>query len=101
MNIVASAALLIMMRRRVGLERLGRTTAIVARIVVAGAIAAGAGFLTWYALDDWLGRSTGAQLLSLSAGLAVAGLVYAGAAWALRVRELEALLLLRARREES
>jgi putative peptidoglycan lipid II flippase len=100
-NIVASAALLFMMRRRVGLEQLARTTIIVARIVVAGAVAAGAGFLTWYALDDWLGRATLEQLLSLSTGLAVAGLVYAGAAWALRVRELEALLLLRARREES
>jgi putative peptidoglycan lipid II flippase len=100
-NIVGSAALLIMMRRRVGLENFGRTAAVVARIVLAGAVAAGAGFLTWYALDEWLGRATLAQLLSLSAGLAVAGLVYAGGAWALRVRELEALLLLRARREES
>ena len=100
-NIVGAAALLVMMRRRVGLDHVGRATGVVARIVVAGVVAAGTGFLVWYGLDSWLGRSTVAQLLSLSAALVVAGLTYAGAAWALRVRELESLLLLRARREAS
>ena len=41
-----------------------------------------------------------AQLLSLGAGFAVAGLAYVGAARALGLRELEALLLLRARRDD-
>jgi putative peptidoglycan lipid II flippase len=100
-NVVGAAALLFMMRRRVGLERAGRTAGIVARIVLAGVVAAGAGLLVWYGLDSWLGRAVVAQLLSLSAGLAAAGLVYAGVAWALRVRELESLLLLRARREAA
>jgi hypothetical protein len=89
-----------MMRRRIGLERVGRTTGALARIALAGAVGAGAGLLVWYGLDDWLGRSVGAQLVSLSAALATAGLVYAGAARALGIRELEALLLLRAPREE-
>ena len=99
-NVVASVTLLAMMRRRIGLEHVARTMGVVLRIVVAGTVAAGAGFLAWYGLDSWLERSLGAQLLSLSAGLIVAGLVYAAAARALAVRELETLLLLRARREE-
>ncbi|MEX2613926.1 MAG: murein biosynthesis integral membrane protein MurJ, partial [Gaiellaceae bacterium] len=99
-NVVAAVMLLVMMRRRIGLEHVGRTVGVVLRIAAAGVLAAAAGFLAWYGLDAWLGRSVGAQLLSLTAGLVVAGLVYAGAARALGVRELEALLLLRARREE-
>jgi hypothetical protein len=89
-----------MMRRRIGLEHVGRTIAVVGRIAVAGAVSAGAAFAVWYGLDAWLGRSLGAQLVSVAAGLAAAGLVYVGAARVLGIRELEALLLLRARREE-
>jgi putative peptidoglycan lipid II flippase len=99
-NVAASVTLLVMMRRRIGLEHVGRTMGVVLRIVLAGIVAAGAGFLAWYGLDSWFERSLGAQLLSLIAGLVVAGLVYAAAARALAVRELETLLLLRARREE-
>ena len=99
-NIAASAALIFMMRRRVGLEPVAHTAVVVGRIVVASAIAAGAAFAVWYGLDEWLGRGTAAQLVSVGAALLTAGLVYAGAARALRIRELEALLLLRARREE-
>ena len=99
-NVVAAAALLFMMRRRVGLEQVSQTIGVVARIVAAGAIAAGAAFLVWYGLDDVLGRSLGAQFASVSSSLVAAGLVYAGAARALGIRELEALLLLRSRREE-
>jgi hypothetical protein len=90
----------VMMRRRVGLENVGRTIGAVARIVLAASVAAGVGFLAWYGLDDALGRSVGSQLVSLTVALAAAGVVYAGAAWALGIRELEALLLLRAPRED-
>jgi putative peptidoglycan lipid II flippase len=100
-NIVASAVLLIMMRRRVGLEHLGRTVAVVLRVTVCSVIAAGLSFAVWYGADSLLGEGTLAQLLSLGAGIAVAGLAYVGAARLLGLRELEALLLLRARREDS
>jgi putative peptidoglycan lipid II flippase len=100
-NIAAAAVLLVMMRRRVGLERVGQTVGVVTRIVVAGALAAGAAFLVWYVLDEWLGRSTGAQIVSVGSALLATGVVYAGAARALGIRELEALLLLRSRREEA
>jgi putative peptidoglycan lipid II flippase len=90
-----------MMRRRVGLEHVGRTLGVVARVAVAAALAAGAAFLTWYGLDNLLGESVVAQILSLGAAFVVGGLVYVGAARALGLRELEALLLLRAQRPEA
>jgi putative peptidoglycan lipid II flippase len=99
-NIVAAATLLTMMKRRVGIEPVARTALVVVRITLASAIAAAAAFATWYGLDEWLGRSTGAQLVSVGSALVATALVYAGAARALGIRELEALLLLRARREE-
>ena len=100
-NVVGAATLLVLMRRRVGLEPLSRSGAVVGRIALAGALAAGTAFAVWYGLDDWLGRSAGAQVVSVGAALVAAGLAYAGAARVLGVRELEALLLLRARREDS
>ena len=97
-NILGAATLLVVMRRRVGLEHVGRTLAAVARIAFAGAVGAASAFGVWYGLDEWLGRSTLAQVVSLGAALVVAGLVYAGVARLLGIRELKALLLLRARR---
>ncbi len=99
-NVVAATVLLVMMRRRVGLEHVGRTLAVVARVAVAGAVSAGLAYATWYGLDQVLGEGVVAQILSLGAAFAVGGLVYVGLARALGLRELEALLLLRARRED-
>jgi putative peptidoglycan lipid II flippase len=99
-NVVAAAVLLVLMRRRVGLEHVGRTVGVVLRIAAAAVAAAAAAFGVWYALDEWLGRSLGGQVTSVGTGLLAAALVYAGAARALRVRELETLLLLRSRREK-
>jgi putative peptidoglycan lipid II flippase len=99
-NVFAAGALLVMMRRRLGLEHVGRTIAVVLRVLAASLLAAVAAYLVWYGLDDWLGRSLGAEVVSVGAGLAAAGLVYFVVARALGLRELEALLLLRARREE-
>ena len=99
-NVVASIVLLVMMRRRVGLEHVGRTLGIVARVAIAGAIAAGLSYAAWYGVDSVLGDGFVGQLLSLGAGFAVVGLVYVGLARALGLRELEALLLLRSRRDD-
>jgi putative peptidoglycan lipid II flippase len=98
-NVVGSSVLLVMMRRRIGLEHVSRTLGVVLRIAVVGVLAAAAAFGTWYLLDEWLGRALVAQILSLGCGFAAAGLVYLGLARMLGLRELEALLLLRARRE--
>jgi putative peptidoglycan lipid II flippase len=96
-NVVASAVLIVMMHRRVGLEHLGRTFAVVLRVTACSVVAAGLSYGVWYAADAALGEGVFAQLLSLGAGLAVAVLAYLGAARVLGLRELEALLLLRAR----
>jgi len=100
-NVVASGVLLVMMRRRIGLEHLGRTLGVVAQVAAAGLLAAGAAYGAWYVLDASLGASPLAQTLSLGAGFAAGGLVYLGAARALGLREIEALLLLRARRDDT
>ena len=99
-NVVAATVLLVMMRRRVGLEHVGRTLGVVGRIAVAAALAAGASYGVWRGLDSVLGAELFAQLVALGAGLAAAGLVYVALARALGLRELEALLLLRARRDD-
>jgi putative peptidoglycan lipid II flippase len=97
-NIVASAVLLVMMRRRLGLEHVGRTLRIVLRVLFAGVVAAALAYVTWLGLDDVLGQGFVAQLVSLGSALAVGGLAYVGLARVLGLRELEALLLLRAGR---
>jgi putative peptidoglycan lipid II flippase len=99
-NIAAAVTLLTMMKRRVGIEPIAKSALVIVRILLAGAIAAGAALAVWYGLDEWLGRSTGAQVVSVGSALIAAGLVYAGAARLLGIRELEALLLLRSRRDE-
>ena len=100
-NVVAATVLLVMMRRRVGLEHVGRTLGVVGargrrRSASPPACVVGAG------TGSTRCSATGvvAQLVSLGAGLAVGGLVYLALARALGLRELEALLLLRARRDE-
>jgi len=67
------------------------------RIAVAAALAGAAAFAVWKPLDGAFGRSTLDQLASLGPALGVALLVYFGAARALRVREMQALLSLRSR----
>jgi putative peptidoglycan lipid II flippase len=99
-NVVAAGVLLVMMRRRIGLEHVGRTLAVVGRVAAAGAVSAGAAFAVWYGLDELVGRGLAGQVVSLGAAFAVGALVYLGLARALGLRELEALLLLRARRDD-
>jgi putative peptidoglycan lipid II flippase len=100
-NVVAAVVLLVLLRRRVGLEHVARTGGVVVRIAVAAVAAAAVAFVVWYGVDDWLGRSLGAQVVSMASALAGGALVYAGAARALRIRELETLLLLRSRRPDE
>ena len=64
---------------------------------MASAGAAGAAFAVWYGLDELLGRSLGAQIVSV--GAASWRLPAPTSAWRLliRVRELQTLLSLRRR----
>ena len=61
------------------------------------AVVAVVAFGIWWPIDHALGRSIGAQLVSLDAALAASIAVYLGCCRLLGVRELEALLTLRSR----
>ena len=96
-NIAGTAALLELLRRRLGLIEFGETARAFVKIVAASAVLAVVSYFVWRGLDDGLGRSVAAQIVSL--GLAIVGGVaaYALACRTLNVHELRALLALRRR----
>jgi putative peptidoglycan lipid II flippase len=96
-NLAGTAALLVVLRRRLGRLDGRAMVASYARAILASAGAAGAAFAVWYGLDAALGRSLGAQIVSLGTALAVSVGVFLAAARILDMRELDALRLLRRR----
>jgi putative peptidoglycan lipid II flippase len=96
-NIAGTAALLVLMRRRIGGIEAAKTASATARIVVASAAVAGVAYGVWEPLDSALGRSFGGQAASLGLALAAAGAAYLGVCRIAGVRELEAVLSLRSR----
>ena len=96
-NIAGTAALLVLLRRRVGRIHFGEVAASSWRIVVAAALAGAAAFGVWYGLDDALGRGLLGQIGALVLGLTVAAAVYLGACRLLHVRELDTILSLTSR----
>ena len=96
-NIAGTAALLLIMRSRLGRIDFGAVTASFVRVTVASVVAAAVAFGVWKELDDAFGRSLAGQLGSLVPALAAAVAVYLGLARLLRVREMQALLSLRSR----
>jgi peptidoglycan biosynthesis protein MviN/MurJ (putative lipid II flippase) len=98
-NIAGSAALFVLLRRRLGSLDLRESASAFARIVAASVVAGAVGYAVWRGLDKELGRSTAAQIVSVGTGLFAATAVYGLACRVLGVRELRALLLLRRRSE--
>ena len=96
-NIAGTAALLVVFRQRLGRIDGKAMSSSYARISVASAAAAGAGFGAWFALDELFGRSLGAQVASVGLALVAATGAYFLAARVLAVRELATLLSLRRR----
>jgi putative peptidoglycan lipid II flippase len=96
-NVVGSVLLFILLRRRLSSLELAPIADSFVRIVVASALFAGISFGVWYTLDQALGRSFLGQLASVGGALAAGTVAYLLACWALRVRELGALLALRRR----
>jgi putative peptidoglycan lipid II flippase len=96
-NCAGAAALIVLLRRRLTRIELGQTAAAVVRITAASVVLGAVAFAVWWGLDELLGRSFPAQLLSLSAAISAGGLAYLLSARLLGVRELDALLSLRAR----
>ena len=89
--VIAQATVLHRELRGLELPRLVHTTA---RIVVAAAALAGVSYVVWLGLDEALGRSLVAQIVSMSGGLATGAVAYAGALRLMRVQELEQILRL-------
>jgi putative peptidoglycan lipid II flippase len=96
-NIAGTAALLVVVRRRLSQVDGRALASSYARIVLVSALAAGAAFGAWFGLDEALGRSLGAQVASVGLGVVAAVAVFLGLARILRIRELDLLLSLRRR----
>ncbi|MGH3006773.1 MAG: murein biosynthesis integral membrane protein MurJ [Gaiellaceae bacterium] len=96
-NIAGTAALLVVVRRRLGRVDGRALASSYWRITLASALAAGVAFGAWFGLDEALGRSLGAQVVSVGLGIAAAVAAFLGLARLLRIRELDLLLSLRRR----
>lgn len=93
-NIAGTAALLVLLRRRLGQIELRETVAATARIVLAAVLAAGVFYGVWLPLDEALGREFWAEAVSLGTALAAGTAAYLLVCRLLGVRELQALLSL-------
>ena len=96
-NLAGTAALVVLLRRRLGRLELGEVTSSFVRVAVASALAGALAFAVWWPLDNAVGRSFGGQVVSLLPALLAAAAGYLTACRALRVRETQALLSLRSR----
>jgi putative peptidoglycan lipid II flippase len=96
-NVAGTATLLVLLRRRIGRVEFGETARTLALVAIASTVLALVAFAVWYVLDRALGRSLAAQAAAVFAALAAGGGAYLLACRALKVREVEALLSLRAR----
>ena len=65
------------------------TIAALVRMTVAAAALAGVSYGAWWALDDLLGRSVPAQVISVGGGLALGATMYASLVLAFRIPEAE------------
>ncbi len=90
-NVVAVAALLVLMRRHTGLDEPRATAAALLRILGLSLVATGAAWGVWRGLDEVLGTDAVGQLVSVGVALGVGTAAYLGLAGLFRVREVKAL----------
>jgi putative peptidoglycan lipid II flippase len=100
-NIAGTAALLVLLRRRLGRIEAGETVRTFLLVAIASAALAAVSYGAWSGLDAALGRSFAAQAVSLTAALAAGAAAYLFSCRLLGVRELETLLALRGRFRRS
>ena len=91
-NIAGTVALLWFLRRRIGRIELKETVRSTVLVLVASAALAVVSHEVWAALDSVLGRSVGAQIVSLLVALGAGAATYLGVCLLLGVRELRPLL---------
>jgi putative peptidoglycan lipid II flippase len=96
-NVAGTAALLVLLRRRLGRLDFGATARTLILVTAASAVLAAVAYPVWRILDDAVGRSLGGQILAVGTALAAGGAAYLISCRLLRIRELEALLSLRTR----
>ncbi|HEY3544021.1 MAG TPA: murein biosynthesis integral membrane protein MurJ [Gaiellaceae bacterium] len=96
-NVAGAWALLVLLRRRLGRVDGGALTSSLVRVTVAAALAGGVARILWGVLDDLLGRSLAAQLVSVGLPLAAAVAAYLAGCRLLQVEELQVLTTLRRR----
>jgi putative peptidoglycan lipid II flippase len=96
-NVSGAAALLIVFRNRLGRIEFGDTARAFLRVSVASLALAAVAYPLWYFLDQALGRSVPAQIVSLGSAFVAGFGVYLISCRLLGVRELNALLSLRSR----
>jgi len=97
-NICGTVALLVLLRRRDRRLDIGRLVGVFLRIVVAGAFFAAVAWPVWKVIDDAIGQSLPAQIVSLGLGLTLGIGAYLGVCAVLGLHELQALLSFRGRR---
>jgi putative peptidoglycan lipid II flippase len=100
-NLAGTIALIVLLQRREERLDLRETWRATALICVASALLAGVAFGVWYGLDHLLGRSLGAQIVSVGGALAAGIAFYLFCCKLLGVRELHTLLSLRRRSRPS
>jgi putative peptidoglycan lipid II flippase len=100
-NIAGTAALLVLLRKRVGRIDGGEIIASSMKITAASAVVAVVAFGVWDPLDGAVGRSLGGQVVSLGLALIASVAAYAITCRALSVREMQALLSLRTRAQRG
>ncbi len=100
-NIAGVALLVVALRRRAGRLDLNAVVRSFALVTLAAVALAVVSYGVWWLLDDALGRSLAAQIVSLGTALVAGGAAYLLACRALRVREITTLLSLRDRFRRS
>jgi putative peptidoglycan lipid II flippase len=96
-NVAGTVALLVFFRRRLRRIEFGETLRSAILVGLASAVLGVVAYPVWNVLDDTLGRSLGGQIASLGTALLAGVAAYLISCRLLGVRELEALLSLRAR----
>jgi putative peptidoglycan lipid II flippase len=86
------------LRRRIGGLQLGTTLKAAAKMVAAAAVLGGVAYGTWYVLDDTLGESLAAQVVSVGVAIALGSAAYAAIVLALRIPEAHQIVRLFTRR---
>jgi putative peptidoglycan lipid II flippase len=91
-NIVATVALIHLLRRKIGRVELTETIRSTALVLIASGALAVVSHEVWAGIDSVFGRSVGAQVVSLLVALAVGTGTYLGVSLLLGIRELRPLL---------